>query len=39
VAYITSSGIRIARALDFSKTNFLLNSWVALLLLPPAKEG
>jgi septum site-determining protein MinC len=26
VAYITSSGIRIARALDFSKTNFLLNS-------------
>ncbi len=26
VAYITSNGIRIARALDFSKTNFLLNS-------------
>ncbi|NER22298.1 MAG: septum site-determining protein MinC [Symploca sp. SIO1B1] len=26
VAYITSSGIRIARALDFSKTNLLLNS-------------
>ena len=38
VAYVTSGGIRLTRALDFSKTNFLLNSWVALLLLPPAKE-
>jgi len=26
VAYITANGIRIARAVDFSKTNFLLNS-------------
>lgn len=26
VAYVTSGGIRLTRALDFSKTNFLLNS-------------
>jgi septum site-determining protein MinC len=26
VAYVTPDGIRIARAADFSKTNFLLNS-------------